>query len=126
MDAPVCHRSEDQVINQPPAKELPSIPHATDLPSALAAVNAMRQILDAMLNRIGTSGGVQRPGAQTGGPSTPQKKQQVGRWVETNRSTKEVQIPIDDSGDPPTVTIKRTNSITMRDTVTGEVLTIKG
>lgn len=126
-NAPVCHVSTDEKINQPPAKQLPAIPQATDLNSALAAINAMRQILQAMLGRSGSSGGLPRPGSAgpTQGLAT-RNQQQAGRWREVNRATKEIKIPIDDSSDPPTVTIKRTNSITMQDTVTGEILTLRG
>lgn len=126
MGAPVCHVSVDQQIDQPPAKQLPAIPQATDLPSALAAINSMRMIIHAMTGQQGGSGGLPRPGSAGASGQPSKKQQQVGRWVETGRSAKEIKIPIDDTTDPPTVTIRRTNSITMRDTVTGEVLTIKG
>lgn len=121
--APICHVSQDEIIVQPPIKQLPSVPDATDLKSALAAIQALRQIVYALTGQQASSGGTTRAGS-TQAPSKQQQK--VGRWVEINRATKEVTIPINDTGEPPSVTVTRTNSITMRDTVTGEILVIKG
>lgn len=119
--APVCHVSEDQVIEQPPVKQLPALPQAdpNDPNSMAAAINALRLYV---MQLAGQSGG-QGPRGATGQPGKPAPKPQTGRFSEVARATREVKIPIDDTSDPPSVTVSRINSLTMRDNVTGEVWT---
>ena len=116
--APTCFVSQDQVIDQPPAKQLPSIPQATDLPSALAALNAIRQILNAMNNQT-QQGGQQGPRGAAGKPG----KKEKSRWVEISRATEKIKVPIIDTGDKPFVEVERINRFTMQDTVTGTEFT---
>jgi len=57
MGAPVCNINPR---SQPPASRapsLPSIPLASDLPSLIAAVNALRQLTIQYFNQVGPPGG---------------------------------------------------------------------
>ena len=117
-DAPVCHDSQDQVIGQPPAKELPSIPTAdpSDLGSIVAAINALTQFV---LRLAGQSGSQGAPGVP-GQPGKAAPKNKIGRFIEVGRATEEVQIHSKD--DPEVyVTVKRINRLVFRDSVTGEI-----
>lgn len=120
-DAPVCFPSQDQVINQPPAKQLPAIPQAyPDNPDSMAAaINALTQFV---LNLAGMHGS-QGPQGIAGQPGRNAPRPATGRFTEIRRASEEVKVPIDDTNDPPSVTILRINSLTMRDNVTGETWT---
>ena len=52
MGAPVCFIPVDENITQPAAKLLAQVPQATDLQSALRAINAMRAALMALMNGL--------------------------------------------------------------------------
>jgi hypothetical protein len=105
-DAPVCHVSPDQVINQPPVKQLPAIPQATDLNSALAAINAMRLTLQMMLDQA----------------ARKTQKDKVGRYVVREKAEKKVRVYNKDDHEQY-VDVMRTNKLVMQDTVTGEYWT---
>lgn len=119
-DAPVCHIIDPADVSQPIAPSLPNIPIATDMPSALAAINAMRQHL------LRTSGQVKRNVPKPGKPGFKTKfepnkgdKKQQGRWNEVSRSKEKVKIRNKD--DPEQfVEVERINSLTMQDSMTGE------
>ena len=109
MVAPVCHDSRDQVITQPAPKKLPAIPAATDLASALAAIAALKTIVEGLtqpviINNFGGGGG---------GASAPQ------RWSQDKRVTETVKVT--NPADPSQfVEIQRIKSLTMKDGRTGE------
>ena len=117
--APVCHVSVDEVINQPTGTKLPSIPIATDLISALAAINAMRQVLMMLTGALQGPPGLRGAQGQGGAAGAAAKKTKVGRWNEANRTTatERVYNPNDNS---QYVDVQRINSLTMTDSVTGE------
>jgi hypothetical protein len=114
-ECPVCHVSTDQVIDQPPKVLLPSIPEATDLNSALAAINAMRQMLLLLAGQIGRGGAQGPPGAA--GKSA--QKEKVGRWNEVSRSTSKVKV-FNPDDKTQFVEVERINKLTMKDSVTNE------
>jgi hypothetical protein len=65
-NAPVCHVSTGSVpIKQPRATLLPTVPVAVDLPSALAAINALKLLIQVMSGQQGVGGA--RGGAPSGG-----------------------------------------------------------
>lgn len=117
-DAPFCKRSTDQVIAQPPIKRLPAIPPPNDLQSAINAINMLINYVYQLSGQIGPTG----PQGDRGSPGQPGRppNQNVGRWIETNRATEKVKIYNPDDHDQ-WVEVLRTNSLTMRDSVTGEL-----
>lgn len=118
MGAPVCHISPDEPITQPTPRYLPSIPQATDLQSALAAINSMRQILLSLLGQI-PQNNLQR----NGGSGTRTTQQQSGKkpdagFREISRVVQTVRVynPKDKS---QYVDVERINRLVLRDPVTG-------
>jgi hypothetical protein len=109
MVAPVCHVSKDQVIVQPAPKALPSIPNATDLPSALAAIAALKKTIELITQPININN-------STNVSAQPAKPQ---RWSQASRTTERVKItnPADQS---QFVEIERIKALTMKDQITGE------
>lgn len=122
-DAPVCHVSVDQVIDQPPVQQLPAIPQVNDpndMSGIIAAINGLTAFVNMLAGRMNQPGPVGPPGA-AGRPGAPPKTA-TGRFTEVNRSTKEVVIK--SSTDPDvSVTVLRIQNLTMRDNVTGETWT---
>src|SRR5665647_1321109 len=106
MAAPVCHVSNDQVITQPSPKQ-PAIPNATDLPSALVAIAALKKIVEEL---------TQPPPQNNSGGVTSSKP---ARWEQLKRTTETVKVtnPTDPS---QFVEIERIKNLTMKDTKTGE------
>jgi len=51
--APVCPISRDQAVSGMPGIQLPAAPRALDLPSLILAVNALRLLLQNVINPIG-------------------------------------------------------------------------
>jgi hypothetical protein len=112
MAAPVCHVSKDQVISQPAPKTQPSIPLATDLASALAAIGALKKIVENLTQP--------QPQNNTGGNGfkTTNNPPPNGTWQQQSRTTEKVKIT--NPSDPSQfVEIERINALTMVDTTTG-------
>lgn len=108
--APVCHIPGTNTIQQPPPNPIPAIPVATDLASALAAINIIRQILAQPKKNNGTF-------AQNA--QTKQSTSNKGRWSEAKRTTERVRI--ENPTDPSQfVEIDRINNLTMQDAQTGD------
>jgi len=120
-NAPQCFISVNETINQPPGVLLPSIPQATDLASALSAIQAMTDMLNLLTGQIVNTRG--QPGRQ-GQAGQPGKNNQnkVGRFTEIKRVTENVTVtnPQDSS---QFVEVERINALTMRDNITGETWT---
>jgi hypothetical protein len=112
MGAPVCHVSKDQVIVQPSPKQQPAIPHANDLASALAAIAALKKIVEGwtLPHPDNNEGGI------SGFKTNPSKQ---SRWTQANRTVERVKI-FNPSDSSQFVEIDRINSLTMVDKVTGE------
>jgi hypothetical protein len=125
-NAPVCEIIPQIVTTQPPQSKLPFIPIATDLASALAAINAMRQWMMQMQQiQPGRTiyGGFrgnnnQGHGGGTAKNPTPKPPQQ-GRWQQKDitRQTVRVYNPKDKE---QFVDVSRVTRLVMQDTVTGE------
>jgi hypothetical protein len=120
MGAPVCHVPGTEEIGQPDPKTLPNIPIATDLSSALTALNAMRQWMYSMRggNGSGDGGTGSGRGGRVGGKKEdPQKK--IGRWNEISR-TKEKKKIFNPEDKEQWVEVERINSLTFQDSLTKE------
>ncbi len=118
--AAVCHVSTDQVITQPPARRLLAVPKAVDLPSALRAINILQQNFQIISGQVNNQVNV-NPSTQNFISSAPGQKQPAkGRWTEQSRATETVRIFNKDDHDQ-FIDVKRINSLTMRDNVTGEL-----
>lgn len=120
-NAPICHVPVPTPIDQPEGIQNPSIPIATDLQSALAAINAMRLILMRLANlqpRFDGRGG----GGRGGGSKQPSKqdpKKKIGRWNEISRKTSKVKV-FNPQDKEQFVEVERINQLIMKDTITGE------
>lgn len=93
--APVCPISRPQAFPPQPGIQLPFVPLANDLPSAIQAINALHTII-----------------ASTGPASI--------RWLEKERVTQQVRItnPQDSS---QYVDVLRITKLTMQDQITGDL-----
>jgi hypothetical protein len=117
---PVCNQSTSQVITQPSGLQLPSTQQPTqDLSSIVNSINALNQIVN------GLSG--TQSGANGSVGSRPQEQ-----WIQGSPDTEKVKVYSPDT-DPKNggdgsvyVTVQRVKSLTMRNTVTGEVWRWKG
>ncbi len=135
MNAPVCLISNDQTIEQKRRKQLdgsvptlPTIPKATDLPSALRAIQQLTHIVNKLTgaaDNIGLGNFNTRGSGQSGSKNTPGKagekpeeKGKKSRWIECERRTEIVRVYNEDD-DTQFVDIERINHLVMLDTVTG-------
>jgi len=112
MSAPVCHvPPENANIPQPGTRTLPGIPQAHDLPSALAALGAIRHILQIITNQQTDDNGTQINNFQT-------KPDKSTTWVEDSRKTETVKVynPDDRS---QFIEVERINQLVMKDKNTG-------
>lgn len=114
-DAPICHVPGPGDDTQPIAPLLQSIPVATDLRSALAAIHAMRQVL----MRISGQVKQQKKPTQAKPQKPKEDKKQQSRWIETSRVKETVKIKSRDDPDV-FVEVERINRLTMQDKQTGE------
>jgi hypothetical protein len=135
--APVCHVSTNQdVTATPTGRNLPNIPRATDLASALAAIEAIRKILMGLTGQVSVRPppSAPLPGSGAGfsfnSPAganirfSPEKKSNSdpkdnGRWLETERVTELKKIKNPDDPDQ-FIKVRRINKLVMRDSLTGE------
>lgn len=108
-NAPVCNINAPLPSAQPQVPRLPTIPVATDLPSALAAINAMRQTIQAMTNQFGF------------GPMGAVKTQAVLKELVSKRTTETVRVenPQDSS---QFVDVKQINHLEFQDSSSGQRL----
>ncbi len=124
-NAPVCEIIPQIVTTQPPQSRLPAIPIATDLNSALLALNAMRQWMMMMMQTNpghGTGGGG-RGGGGAGGPGggkkADPKKPQLGRWQQKDITRKKVRV-FNPQDHEQYVDVSRVTRLVMEDSVTKE------
>jgi len=137
--APVCHVPTDQVVfDQPHPVKLPSIPQAIDLPSALAAINTLRLLVQMLAGQqqiggpAGSSGLVGRGGGgfgtagapgKTGNNGNTGKDGKVARYQEdrSQRVTKKIRVFQDnDKTSSNYVDINQINRVVWVDKVTGQ------
>lgn len=121
MGAPVCNIIPADQPGAPTAKKVPTIPIATDLNSALSALNAVRAWINAQQQPPaggagGGSGGTIIPPPPK---QPPQPKPTTGRWNELSRTTQLVKIT--NPADPTQfVEVLQLSSLTMQDSQTKE------
>lgn len=116
MAAPVCPVSRDEVIGQPSTANIPNIPLANDLPSALAAINAMRQAVMIMNNRIIINNTYITPGKQGGNSSTKTKPPSDGDFKEVAGTRQTKTVRVEQEGNPNNfVEFEQINSLTLKD-----------
>src|SRR4029077_10642970 len=108
--APVCNITPQPPIAEPVAPELPTIPVATDLPSALAAINAMRQIIHALTNQLSENNSGSGKTIITGLKPPPKKKHANFTEIVAKRTTDEVVVT--DPNSSASVTVKRITGLT--------------
>jgi len=113
--APVCPTSKSQELSAQPGIMLPQIPAAVDLPSALLAINQMRQIINFLVAPSVTNlfGSPLLLNLQV--PNIRSNWQEIHRVSQVDR----VYSPLDKS---VWVDVERINSLTMKDQLTGNVL----
>lgn len=113
---PICHLPGDTPDPNTQPALLPPIPIATNLASALMAINAMRTIIHQITGQTQS-----RPSGSTGFKfkNDDAKKNKQGRWQEANRVSETVKIKNPDD-ENQFVEVKRINELTMRDSQTGE------
>ncbi len=139
-NAPVCHISTGSVpIKQPRATLLPSVPAAVDLPSALAAINALKLLIQMISGQQGNvgpranpagllgGGGAASAGAagQDGQKGKESKDPTGGRFIEdrSKRVTKKIRIfQNNDKKSENWVDIAQINKVIWVDKVTGETI----
>lgn len=112
MAAPVCNNAPVASVNQPTPKTLPTVPEAKDLQSALAAINAMRRILQTIVSQT-----PQHPGGISG---FKMAKTQGFQEIKQRRVYKTVRVynPQDHS---QYVDVQQIVSMTMADPATGQI-----
>lgn len=117
--APVCHVSQDEPVVPHAPVLLPSIPAANDLASALAAIRALTQNVNALAGRL--SQGQRGPAGANGAPGKAAPHNT--RWSESKRTSKSTTIT--DSTGQFSVVVQQITGLTMVDKVTGETWTFK-
>ncbi len=112
--APICHiPPANPVVPQPGPQNLPSIPVATDMASALAAINALRTTIKIITNQW-----TPNIGNNFNTKPDPNKKVQ---WSEQSRVVDTVRIY--QNNDPSTgnfVEVEQINRLVMADKNTGQ------
>ncbi len=113
-NAPVCLANPPSVTVTPIQRLVPNVPVATDLNSALAAINALRQLVYMLLNSIPANG---QPGPPGAAGQSPQKTQ--SKFTQSNivYNTVRVTNPQDDT---QYVDIQQVQSLTLINPVTKE------
>jgi hypothetical protein len=119
-DAPISYTNLNENIQQPTSPGMPAIPLASDLPSALEAIRALTQGYNTQYNM--------NPAGNRNN-STP-KKPKLGKYVEDKpkRITKKERIYHKDDKTGKVdkeqyVDVETINSLTFKDTITGELWT---
>jgi hypothetical protein len=105
--APVCNINQQPPGAEPQTPRLPAIPVAKDLPSALAAINALRQSMQIITNQLGKQGAA--------------KQQPVLRELVSKRTTEKVRVfnPDDKS---QFVDVEQINHLEFADASSGQKL----
>lgn len=128
-NAPFCNVKGVTVPGIPSLAPIQPVPVATDLASALAAIQALRNNFHVLYNTLTAPPRNTLNGTASSSPGpTPQLKTgspKNGRWQEVpgSRLVQRVEVPVNSEKD--TVTIERINGYTMRDSITGELFVWK-
>jgi hypothetical protein len=130
-NAPICSIEPIIKPDQPDPSKFPPIPQATDLASALRAINALSQIVRNLTGQTGVTVVNNRFVTNITGqggttiPPKPNKPPPVGRWIQKTITRKDVKITNPD--DPSQfVIVSRVQNLTMKDSVTGETWVYQG
>jgi hypothetical protein len=121
--APICPVPGAEPIGQPGGANIPSIPVANDLESAIAAVNTMRIAIGMLAGHIRPSNKQVKPGHQGGSFGSHTKDSnnagKNGNWNEIKRTVKRVRVsnPDDES---QFVDVDRIDNFTMRHRISGD------
>lgn len=116
--APVCNTAIPGAVNQPTPKTLPAIPTATDLASALTAIQAITKIVQTLLQGSGSAGG----GITGFKTQSGSKASNNFTEVASRRVTKTVRI-YNPSDQTQYVDVQQVSSVTMQDPMTGQTWT---
>jgi hypothetical protein len=129
MSAPVCPISTSQAPPSQPGIALPPVPKAQDLPSAIQAINVLTQIINYLtmpslpsnnlVLNFTTLPPLVKPATAAVALQPP--KPQAARFVEAGRSQETVKV-VNPNDDSQFVIVKRVNSITFKDRITGSLL----
>ena len=127
-NAPTCNVNPNAPVVQPKAVPLPSIPIATDLPSALMALSAIRTILNVSNNANSPQNNVTPYTVKN--PQPTSKQQQPGPssgsktsgFTQTNVVTQDIKVYNPDNKSQY-VTVTQITGLTMVNNVTGETWT---
>lgn len=92
--APVCPVSRSQPVPGQPGLKYPSIPVATDLPSAIASLNASAAALQLFFRPINNVAPILWGGPTNtdGGPGQDNNASHRQTWVEASRTTEQMRI----------------------------------
>jgi hypothetical protein len=127
-NAPVCNVTPPAPISTPLSKLIASIPVATDLPSALNALNAIRNVLNVQNNAIPPNNKVvwkglttkPEPSKPTGNkPANPSNGQKQSGFTQSNIVTKLVKVT-NPNDSTQFVMVNQIVGLTMTNPVTGE------
>lgn len=114
--APICHESRDEAFPVKQPSLIPNIPPANDLPSALAAINALANAMRIITNR---------QNARPPQPWTPQinnfASTNSSRWQEVRSERVKQVVRVKNPQDPSQfVDVEQINGLTFSDQKTGE------
>ena len=116
-DAPVCNINPPAPTAEPQVSSLPAIPVATDLASALRAINTISQIIQAMTNQNSDNSFPQKPIIST-------KKDANFHEVVARRIIKKMKIT-DPNDSSVFVEVKQITGLTFLNKVTGQAINWK-
>ncbi len=118
--APVCLVNPPSITVEPIQRLVPNVPIATDLNSALAAINALRQLIYMLLNQVPANG---QPGAPGPAGKLPQKTQ--SKFTQTSLVPQDITIPVkdNDGNEIGTATVTQVNQLVLTNPVTLETWT---
>jgi len=133
MAAPVCPLPDRTPPPHRPDLHSTPIPLATDLSSAIAAINALRAMVQSLSGQLQRQARSVPPGRQPPATTTvsvvtkksnddPKKK--AGAWEEVSRRKEKIRVENPDDSSQ-FVMVEVINSITMRNKSTGELWTWK-
>lgn len=118
-NAPVCNINVQPPTSEPTQPQLPAIPVATDLASALNAINTMRRIIQTITNQNSNNAGFRTTSFKTN--QSGQKKNSNFQEVAIRRTTKTTKIY--QNNDPSTgvyVEVKQITGLTFVNKATGQ------
>lgn len=120
MAAPVCNNGQVEDIGDGTGITLPSIPQATDLKSAIAAINALAMGFKIITKQIQPAPKTTTPGRTSSLTTKKPEKGKEGRWNESARDKKTVRVYNPDDN-TQFVDVEQITGLTMKDSQTGEL-----